>query len=79
MSQWDKLINKLMKSSKDMRFEELQKILESYGYDKHETGSGSSHCTFRKKGHKPVTIPRHNPIKRIYIELVKAIVEEEEA
>lgn len=79
MSQWDKLINKLMKSSQDMRFAELQKILENYGYEKHETGSGSSHCTFRKKGYKPITIPRHNPIKRIYIELVKAIVEEEEA
>lgn len=33
MSQWEKLLYKLKKLSPDMRFEELQKILESYGYE----------------------------------------------
>lgn len=33
MSQWEKLLYKLKILSPDMRFEELQKILESYGYE----------------------------------------------
>ena len=32
MSKWDKLIEKILNLSKDMRFDELRKVLESYGY-----------------------------------------------
>lgn len=49
MSQWEKLLYKLKKLSPDMRFEELQKILESYGYEMQSLRSGSSHFSFRKK------------------------------
>lgn len=40
--------------------------------------SGSRHYTFRKKGCKPITIPKHEPIKKVYVEIVKQIVESEE-
>lgn len=33
MSQWDKLIKRIHNLSKDLRFEELQKVLEVYGYE----------------------------------------------
>ena len=39
---------------------------------------GSSHRTFRKPGCRPITIPVHEPIKRIYILMVKEAVESEE-
>jgi len=32
MSKWDKLIARICALSKDMRFDELRKVLESYGY-----------------------------------------------
>ena len=38
---------------------------------------GSSHCTFRKAGCQPITIPKHEPIKKVYVEMVKQIVESE--
>ena len=79
MSKWDKLLLKLHSLSPNIRFAELRKILESYGYTMSMPGSGSSHCTFRKSGCKPITIPKHEPIKRIYVALVKQIVESEEA
>ena len=41
--------------------------------------SGSSHYTFRKPGKHPITIPKHEPIKRIYVEMVRKVVEEESA
>ena len=30
--------------------------------------SGSSHYTFRKPGCQPITIPKHEPIKKVYVE-----------
>ena len=38
---------------------------------------GSSHYTFRKAGCQPITIPKHEPIKKVYVEMVKQIVESE--
>ena len=33
MSKWDKLITRICNLSKDLRFDELRKVLESYGYE----------------------------------------------
>ena len=32
MSSWDKLLERIINLSNDMRFDELRKVLESYGY-----------------------------------------------
>ena len=77
MSQWDKLIERILSLSKDMRFDELRKVLESYGYRMTAPKGGSSHYTFRKHGCQPITIPKHEPIKRVYVELVREVVESE--
>lgn len=79
MSKWDKLLLKITNLSKDIRFEELKKILESYGYHMNMPRGGSSHYTFRKEGKNPITIPKHNPIKKVYVEMVRKIIENEEA
>lgn len=78
MSKWDKLLYRVYSLSPDLRFEELQKILEAYGYTITAPKSGSSHYTFRKKGRNIITIPKHKPIKRVYIDLVRETVEMEE-
>ena len=77
MSQWDKLLDRILLLSKDMRFKELKKVLESCGYVMYSPRSGSSHYTFRKPGKRPITIPKHEPIKRVYVEMVRKAVEEE--
>ena len=48
MSKWEKLLRKLGTISNDLTFEELRKILYSYGYVESQPRSGSSHYTFRK-------------------------------
>ena len=78
MSQWEKLLQKILKLSQEVRFEELKKILEHYGYEMMSPRGGSSHYTFRKNGCNPITIPKHKPIKKIYVEMVKEVVEREE-
>lgn len=77
MSKWEKLLAKINALSKDLRFDELRKVLESYGYKMHAPRGGSNHYTFRKEGCKPITIPKHDPIKKVYVELVREVVESE--
>lgn len=77
MSKWDKLLLRISTLSKDLRFDELRWVLESYGYTMHAPKSGSSHYTFRKPGCRPITIPKHEPIKRVYVEMVRRVIESE--
>ena len=76
-AQFDKLIQEILTLSKDLRFSELKKILEFYGYTMTAPKSGSSHYTFRKTGCNPITIPKHEPLKKVYVQMVKDIVEAE--
>ena len=77
MSKWDKLIVRICNLSKDLRFDELRKVLISDGYEMNVPRSGSSHYTFRTQGCMPITIPKHEPIKKVYVEMVRQIVESE--
>ena len=78
MSKWDKLIMQICNLSKAIRFDELWKVLESYGDEMNSPKGGSSHFTFRKCGCMPVTIQKHEPIKKVYVEMVRKVVESEE-
>ena len=78
VSRWDRLIADIRALSKELRFSELQKVLESCGYTMQQPHGGSSHYTFRKPGCAPITIPKHEPIKVIYVRMVKEVIESEE-
>lgn len=75
MTKLDKLVNRILNVPKDMRFDEVKKVLEKYGYKTEQPKGGSSHYTFRKEGCEPITIPKHSPIKRFYVKMVKEVVE----
>lgn len=79
MSRWQKLLIKINSLSKEVRFDELRKVLESYGYRMDAPSGGSSHRTFRKAGSRSLTIPVSNPIKLTYVKMVKNLIEEKEA
>ena len=55
-----------------------KKVLEYYGYQISGPAKGSSHKTFRKTGRNPITIPQNEPIKKLYVQKVREIVESEE-
>ena len=74
MSQWDKLIEAILREDAALRFEDLCKALERMGYTSRQPRRGSSHYTFRKPGCMPVTIPRHDPINKAYIAMVAEVV-----
>lgn len=47
MSQWDRLIKRILSLSNDLLFDELRRVLEDLGYAMSAPRSGSIHCTFR--------------------------------
>lgn len=49
MSKWDKLLEKICTLAKDLRFDELRKILESYGYEMHAPKRVAAISHFEKK------------------------------
>ena len=70
MSQWDKLVAEILKQNPNLRFEDLYKALIKIGYTVEQPRGGSSHYTFRKDGATPITLPKHVPMKKAYINLV---------
>ncbi|MBO4399604.1 MAG: type II toxin-antitoxin system HicA family toxin [Lachnospiraceae bacterium] len=77
MSKWDKLLSRICSLSNDLRFDELRKVLENCGYVMSAPRGGSSHYTFRKPGCPVITIPKHEPIKKVYVEMVRRVAESE--
>ena len=78
MAQWAKLINEILRLNKSLRFEDLAKALSRIGYKQNQPRGGSSHYTFRKSGKQPITLPKDNPMNKVYVEMVRdAILEYE--
>lgn len=82
MSQWDKLIEAILRQDPALRFDDLYKALVRVGYAPGQPRGGSSHYTFRKPGCMPITIPKHTVMGKAYITLVadavRAYLEEEQ-
>lgn len=74
MSQWEKLVAEILKQNLNLRFEDLRKALVKIGYTPEQLRGGSSHYTFRKDGCMPITLPKHVPMKKAYINLAAGAV-----
>lgn len=65
-----KLVKKMRRSMKDVRFADLVKVLEAIGYTCIKR-NGGSHNTFRKKNSSLIiTIPKVNPVNPTYVRIV---------
>jgi hypothetical protein len=74
MGKLEKLIEKILKLDKNLRFNELAKVLIRLGYKQNQPKGGSRHYIFRKDSFPPISIPKDNPIKIAYVELVRDAV-----
>ena len=79
MGQWDKLKNEILKCNKNLRFDELEKVLHRIGYTASQPSGGGSHYTFRKPGKLPITLPKAKPMNKAYIEMVGEAIREHES
>lgn len=65
-----KLIKKILNNPKNVRFEDLDKLLKAFGYDVKQPRKGSSHFVYRKKGAMPITVPYKRPfVKEAYVKI----------
>ena len=78
MSKFYKLLQRIRSMDKNLRFDELRKVLEFYDYVMDGPANGSSHRIFRKKGKTPITIPIDNPVKIAYVKNIRDAIENEE-
>ena len=62
----DKLIEKMKRQPNGIRFQELKRVLEYYGY-KMKNNSGTSHRNFINNEGRVITIKKENPLKAVYI------------
>ena len=77
MSKLEKLLERIRNNPKNVRFEELDKILIHYGFTKRQSSGGSSHYYYTK-GEKLLSVPFHKPhIKVIYVERAIELLEGE--
>jgi predicted RNA binding protein YcfA (HicA-like mRNA interferase family) len=72
VSKWEKLFEKILRSPKDLRYEELVRVLVGLGYVC-RAGKGS-HMVFGHESYPALTIPQHTPVKRAYVEQVREIL-----
>ena len=77
MSKKEKLIEAIKNNPKNVKFEDLRKILENLGYT--AVNNGGSHYVFTKENATSLTIPYKKPVKVVYVKQVIKIMEEEEA
>ncbi|TGE39376.1 toxin HicA [Desulfosporosinus fructosivorans] len=77
MSKLKKLLERIRNNPKNVRFEELDKILIHYGFTKRQSSGGSSHFYYTK-GEKLLSVPFHKPhIKVTYVERAIELLEGE--
>ena len=77
MRQLKKLLERIRRQPKSVRFDEVARVLKSMDYEESQPRSGSSHWTFRKKGCMPITIPKREPyVKEVYVKMVIKVLDE---
>lgn len=68
MTRLDKLFFDIVNNPKDVKFEDIDKVLRYYGFDRRQPKSGSSHYTyFHSLLPDILTIPKDKPIKAVYV------------
>ncbi|MEM6283392.1 MAG: type II toxin-antitoxin system HicA family toxin [Chloroflexota bacterium] len=76
MSRDDKLLEKLRNNPKNVRFEDLQKLLESFGFVlKRSSGSHHSFVGTINSEKVLLVVPYRRPLKAIYVKKALKLIE----
>ena len=79
MSNLEKLIERFLRKPTQLTFEDVERVLEAFGYSL-SSHSGTSHRVFRKPGGKTITVPIDNGhwVKGVYIQKIVSLLNLEE-
>jgi hypothetical protein len=73
MSKADKRLARMRVNPKDWAIDDLKIIAQRFHVDWRQPGT--SHVTFSKEGHIPVTVPAHKPVKAVYVKRFLALID----
>lgn len=73
MATKDKLLKKITNNPKNVKFEEIKKLLEWFDYI-HVSTSGSHH-KFKKDGFS-IVVPYKKPVKEIYVKQILELLKD---
>jgi len=71
----DKQLQVIRNNPKNVRFETLQGIFINHGFVETAPSGGSSHYTYHK-GIYRITIPKNNPVNKVYVKQAIKIIDE---
>jgi hypothetical protein len=76
MSKDAKLLDKIRNNPKAVSFKDLDKLLDSYGFQCRQPKSGSSHYTYTYGSHS-LTVPFKRPhVKEYYVKAVLRLIDQ---
>jgi predicted RNA binding protein YcfA (HicA-like mRNA interferase family) len=69
--------HKIAQNPKNVRFEDLQRLLEDYGFELKRT-KGSHHAFIGYVGDEKMTliVPYHRPLKEVYVKQVLSLLDQ---
>lgn len=71
----EKEFQKIKDNPKHVRFKTLDNLLRRYGFSVRQPRGGSSHYVYKKEKFT-LTIPRHDPIREVYVKKAIQFIEE---
>lgn len=77
MSKWDKLIIRICNLSKTFGLMNCERYWKVTDMKCMHREVEAAIILSEKKGCMPITIPKHEPIRKVYVEMVRQIVESE--
>ncbi len=75
MSKKGKEFEKIKNNPKNIKFNTIDKLLKQYGFTVRQPKGGSSQYTY-KKDKLSLTIPKHSPVREVYIKKAVQFIEE---
>ncbi|ADG07547.1 type II toxin-antitoxin system HicA family toxin [Kyrpidia tusciae] len=76
LTQLGKLYKRIVQNPKDVRFEDLDRLLRQYGFQRRQPSSGSSHVTYcHDRLPDILTIPYAKPVKAVYVKRALELID----
>ena len=76
MAKRKKRLAKIRQNPKNVRFEELDRVLRDYGFERRQPRSGSSHYFYFLSEHRRFLLIERPFVKRVYVKRALSILEE---
>jgi predicted RNA binding protein YcfA (HicA-like mRNA interferase family) len=74
VSKKEKLLQKILNNPQDVRFEELDALLKHFGFECRRVRG--DHFIYKRKGYRPLPIPRKKPVRSIYVKQALDLIED---